>query len=607
MALSVLSRSPIPGQITLGEPQLHTDGALALIAFARDGSLLTVEEIGVLRRWNPREGRLLEWHPLSDLETLWAFSNDGRVLASASDDLTIWDVSTGQMLTSLAIQSWGTALAFHPDPGFVVVGQDDGAFAYWDVAGHHLMHGKRFAHHQRAISAVAISPEGTRVAIASEDKTISLWNLTDGELLGVLEGHTDRIPALAWHPDGRFLVSAGWDSTARVWDAKTLQPVILLNAHALQVGALAFSPDGNLLACADSLPSVRVWDFKSKKLLHTFEDGASEVPSLAFSPDGTLLASAGDRLVHLWEPRTGKTVMAGGFPAVARTSAAPLADGKTVIGNGGGGGARIWQVARQSSVPLEAPAPVHDIVAFSDGKRIAAACENVIRVWDACTGKVLADWDGPVETITTLALSQDGAYLASSSRIGQDVWIWNTETGDPVLIIPDALQGCAIETLAWHPAKPVLAIGGIDHLATGGSNGSLSLWNIVEKAEITSIFEGTTAVAFAPTGERLVAATLDHSVAVWDTDEGTMVHEFAGHEGLVRCMAVDPTGAWIVTGGEDSTLRFWDWQGDELGTYEVMSVPTSLTVASDGKTIVVGHANTTASTFALPTEVAELV
>src|SRR3712207_6091861 len=84
-----------------GEPHLHTDGELLLAAFAPDGTLLTVEDPGVLRRWNAQTGRPLEWHALSDLETLWAFSADARVLASASDDLTVWDPTSGNVLTSL--------------------------------------------------------------------------------------------------------------------------------------------------------------------------------------------------------------------------------------------------------------------------------------------------------------------------------------------------------------------------------------------------------------------------------------------------------------------------------------------------------------------------
>ena len=73
-----------------GEPQLHTDGDVLQIAFGKDGWLHSVEEHGILRKWNPISGQQLDWSSLSDMESLWVFSLDARVLASASDDLAIW-------------------------------------------------------------------------------------------------------------------------------------------------------------------------------------------------------------------------------------------------------------------------------------------------------------------------------------------------------------------------------------------------------------------------------------------------------------------------------------------------------------------------------------
>src|SRR5437660_12318901 len=98
-----------------GDPHLHTDGDLLALTFAPDGALWSVEEPGVLRQWNATTGQQLAWHSLSDLETACAFSPDARVLASASDDLSCWDVSSGQVRTAVP-QPWrGTALASHPD------------------------------------------------------------------------------------------------------------------------------------------------------------------------------------------------------------------------------------------------------------------------------------------------------------------------------------------------------------------------------------------------------------------------------------------------------------------------------------------------------------
>ncbi|MBI3406724.1 MAG: WD40 repeat domain-containing protein, partial [Planctomycetes bacterium] len=101
MTSTLMPPAALGEPITFGEPKLHTDGEVLSICFGKDGWLYSIEEMGLLRKWNPASGQQLSWASLSDLETLWTFSSDGRVLASASDDLSIWDASSGALLTTI--------------------------------------------------------------------------------------------------------------------------------------------------------------------------------------------------------------------------------------------------------------------------------------------------------------------------------------------------------------------------------------------------------------------------------------------------------------------------------------------------------------------------
>jgi WD40 repeat protein len=585
---------------TFGEPKLHTDGEVLVVSFGKEGWLYSIEEMGILRKWNPDSGEQLEWHTLSDMESLWTFSADGRVLASASDDLTIWDATSGRLLTSIPQPSWVTALAFSGDPSFIATGHDDGAIGYWDAPGHHPVFEKGFSFHKKPISALAVSPNGKWLAAASEDKSISVWNLATGAYHGCLIGHTDRIPALAWHPSSNYLVSAGWDTTARIWDANTLQPVMILNAHANQVNAMAFSHDGHWLACADSSHAIHLWDFDTKKTTHKLKVPGAEIRTLAFSHDGKHLACNGDRIIHIWNPLTGKPYADLGPRPIAKTTVSVHCDGKSLASNAGGSAAGIWStVSRQLVIKLEADEPIHALSFSPDGKWIAGSVGNQIRLWDA-SGKFIGDWDGPDEEITTLAFSPDSTTLASGSVYGDTVWVWRVADGEPILLIPDALNGCNIGALAFLPDSNHLAVGGIDYLATAPNDGAVSIWNLSERAEVTAFFEGTTALAAHPTGDILASTTLDHSICLWDLQLKKLVQEFTGHDGAITCLAFSPDGSWLVSGGEDHTLRIWDDKGHERALIELDSHATALAFSADGNSLFTAHANTTCRQWQLP-------
>src|SRR3989454_7708618 len=79
--------------------------------------------------------------------------------------------------------------------------------------------------------SVAFSPDGKRLASASMDQTIKVWDTATGQEALTLKGHTDAVWSVAFSPDGKRLVSASDDQTIKVWDPATGQEALTLKGH----------------------------------------------------------------------------------------------------------------------------------------------------------------------------------------------------------------------------------------------------------------------------------------------------------------------------------------------------------------------------------------
>jgi WD40 repeat protein len=172
--------------------------------------------------------------------------------------------------------------------------------------------------------------------------------------------------------------------------------------------------------------------------------------------------------------------------------------------------------------------------------------------------------------------------------------MWNVHTGDVSLLIPEAAEGCTIEAVAFHPDGRVVACGGIDWLATSGSDGAVSLWDTAERKKLGSLAGGANGLAFDPSGRTLAAGGPGEAVRLYDVTTRQLVRELRGADDGVSCLAFSPDGRYLIAGGDDHALRVWDAAtGELLATHELDTPIKAIRFSPDGNSIYTGNGNTT--------------
>jgi WD40 repeat protein len=275
--------------------------------------------------------------------------------------------------------------------------------------------------HSGWVNGVAWSPEGKRIASGSDDKTVQVWDATNGGNVFTYRGHSDGVLAVAWSPDGNHIASGSIDHTVQVWNATNGGNTFTYKGHSGWVDAVAWSPDGSRIASGSTDTTVQVWDATNGGNAFTYKGHSGWVNTVAWSPDGKRIASA-DNTVQVWDATNGGNTF-------------------TYKGHSGWVSAVVWS---------------------PDGKRIASGSidDNTVQVWDATNGGNAFTYKGHSGIVSAVAWSPDGKRIASGS-FDDTVQVWDAVDGENAFTYRG--HSNAVDDIAWSPDGKRIASGSRDN------------------------------------------------------------------------------------------------------------------------------------------------
>jgi WD40 repeat protein/tRNA A-37 threonylcarbamoyl transferase component Bud32 len=322
----------------------------------------------------------------------------------------------------------------------------------------------------------------------------------------------------------------GWEW--RYVKAQCQAPLWSFKGSAGIVTAVAFSPTGRhlaigsgrviehdlRLAAKEETPGIDIIELGTGRLVRRLDGLKEQVRDMKFSPDGRTLYSCGGHWerpgsgeLFAWETGTWKRTwnLTGKFGTMWRLAIAPngkslaLASARTV---------QLWDTARQRRLHSIASAEtVHDVAFRADGRRVAAALHDSVRVYDTTTGKQVAEFT--------------------------------------------KLPGVDMRAIAWHPKEELLAVGSF--------SGKSFLLNLDTGAidvldQRNDVYGQITGAAFALQGGRVAFSGSDGTVHLWQTATRKLITVLRGHTRAVHDLDFSPAGHLLATGSWDGTVKVWD-------------------------------------------------
>lgn len=455
-----------------------------------------------------------------------------------------------------------TWAAFSSNNRNIVTACADGIARIWDVSNGQLL--RELKGHTNAVMRAIFSPDGQYIVTCSLDNTAFVWDAVSGHILQRLHGHLAGIQSVAFSPDGTKIATASEDRTARVWDRTTGEMVAYLAQHKDMLSDITFSPNGNYIATCATDGYTFLWDIASEQVVETLGEDEDMLKSATFSPDGTCIATGSNKGVQIWNISQRKVIASFAEEYFEKgyfiTSVAFSPDGYYIAASSSANTAQIWNILSGETITTYLHRDILSSVSFSSNglNVVTSSFDDTVRIWKLATtssSNVVDTYDGEIKAIR---FSSDGVLAVTATREGI-IRAWNVETGEMLhgLKIDASDVWASSIALSQRGRKVVIAFFDKVWLWDSDKNRILTQVNckLVSVHESLNVWNG---VALSPDEHVVAIGTIDKDVRIWDFHLHRHVATLQGHQSDITAIYFTLDGNHIVTGSLDGTALIWD-------------------------------------------------
>ena len=606
-------------------------GGLRGLEFSPDGVYLAVAtEIGFWLYDTATMAPRALWGTERGMFNVATFSHDMQWITTGDQDgiVKVWDTQNGQCITKI---DWGSTRRH--DDVFHVHFSSDGQHLAASGFGHSAVYAWRTNSETPLVGftledpklddyrkkdtdydrhfPIAFSSEGNLFASVSAPDTVTISDLSTGEDVTNLTGHTAPVHTLLFSPCGKYLAGANLGATVQVWDIQNESLVMEPTTYDGGRVRLAYTTDGVLRVANIHQNEVVIWDASKGEKLDVFETVGYIDRASCFSNDGTQFAvcSTPDDIEVRKVGKTSTVAPLSGFKSAAY-SVAFLEEGQTLISSHWGTMGKVfWDVASRKTQralpPLTERNALQRDMALSPCEELLAVDtgDANIEIWHIASGTLTAELTEHERRGITLAFSPTGKYLVSGGS--NESYVWDVALWEKRHALTE--QTGSVVDIAFHPDGK--------RFVTSSRDGTARLWNVetgeqVAPLPLPDVLEDTTryrgepeeiervsnggnlrwkrnqhmeSIVFSPCGTLIAgglgtwyAAGLTNEIRLWDTETLETRMIILPHQGTIRPWALTfspcgrylVSGAWWCRGLDKAPIRIWEVAtGEHIHTF----------------------------------------